>query len=68
LEEENLVKKTCQELGITQKQLSERTGIATSTLSRWSKDNSKISKTGIKTFAILLELESCRNYYLKTKN
>jgi transcriptional regulator with XRE-family HTH domain len=66
LEEENLVKKTCKELGITQKKLSEKTGIATSTLSRWSKDNSKISKTGIKTFSILLELQACRNFYLKT--
>jgi predicted transcriptional regulator len=28
LEEENLVKKTCKELGITQKELAERIGVA----------------------------------------
>jgi DNA-binding XRE family transcriptional regulator len=32
--EENLVKKTCKELGITQKKLSEITGFATQTISK----------------------------------
>jgi len=39
--EENLVKKTCKELGITQKELAERIGVSVQTLSRWNQDNSK---------------------------
>jgi transcriptional regulator with XRE-family HTH domain len=36
LEEENLVKKTCKELGITQKELAERIGLTDRTLSRYA--------------------------------
>ncbi len=35
--EENLVKKTCRELGITQKELAERIGVAPYTITRWAK-------------------------------
>jgi transcriptional regulator with XRE-family HTH domain len=34
--EENLVKKTCRELGITQKELAEKTGFKEQTLRNWS--------------------------------
>jgi len=34
--EENLVKKTCRELGITQKELAEKIGISDRTLSRYA--------------------------------
>ena len=34
--EENLVKKTCRELGINQKQLAEKIGISDRTLSRYA--------------------------------
>ncbi len=34
--EENLVKKTCRELGITQKELAEKIGITKESLSRWN--------------------------------
>ena len=37
--EENLVKKTCKELGITQKELAERIGISHRTLSRYIVNN-----------------------------
>jgi DNA-binding XRE family transcriptional regulator len=37
LEEENLVKKTCRELGITQKELAERIGVTQHTITNWSK-------------------------------
>jgi DNA-binding XRE family transcriptional regulator len=47
--EENLVKKTCRELGITQKELAERIGVSTTTVMRWS--TKKIDKTA----TILLE-------------
>jgi transcriptional regulator with XRE-family HTH domain len=35
--EENLVKKTCRELGITQKKLAEESGNSISSISKWSK-------------------------------
>jgi DNA-binding XRE family transcriptional regulator len=35
--EENLVKKTCKELGITQKELGEKIGITEKTISGWAK-------------------------------
>ena len=33
--EENLVKKTCRELGITQKELAERIGTHDTTIAKW---------------------------------
>ncbi len=42
-QEENLVKKTCRELGITQKELAEKIGVAPYTISRWA--NGEIDKT-----------------------
>ena len=42
---ENLVKKTCRELGINQKQLAEQIGVSNSTIFRWiSKDIDKTTK------------------------
>ena len=42
--EENLVKKTCRELGITQKELAEKIGVTPHTITRWNKDG--LDKTG----------------------
>jgi len=43
--EENLVKRTCKELGITQKELAEKIGVSNSTIFRWiSKDIDKTTK------------------------
>ncbi len=36
-QEENLVKKTCRELGITQKELAERLEVSPHTITNWSK-------------------------------
>jgi transcriptional regulator with XRE-family HTH domain len=36
-EEVNLVKKTCKELGITQKELAKRIGVSERTISTWAK-------------------------------
>jgi DNA-binding XRE family transcriptional regulator len=41
--EENLVKKTCRELGITQKELAEILGVTPHTVTNWTKG--KIDKT-----------------------
>jgi transcriptional regulator with XRE-family HTH domain len=37
LEEENLVKKTCKELGITQKELANILNLSQNTISNWAK-------------------------------
>ena len=42
--EENLVKKTCKELGITQKELAEKIGVTPHTITRWNKEG--LDKTG----------------------
>jgi transcriptional regulator with XRE-family HTH domain len=39
LEEENLVKKTCKELGITQKELAKQMGVHDSTVRHWNSNN-----------------------------
>jgi len=44
--EENLVRKTCKELGITQKKLSEITEFATQTISKWN-NNSKMPNNAL---------------------
>jgi DNA-binding XRE family transcriptional regulator len=36
-QEVNLVKKTCKELGITQKELAEKIGVTSHTITNWSK-------------------------------
>ena len=52
--EENLVKKTCKELGITQKELAERIGFSTTSIYKWN-NGFKMPKNAIKTLNILLE-------------
>ena len=45
--EENLVKKTCRELGITQKELAKKIGVSTRTLTNWSNKSIKIPQMAI---------------------
>jgi transcriptional regulator with XRE-family HTH domain len=52
----NLVKKTCKELGITQKQLAERIGVSKTTISDWANEKTEISKIG-KNILELLKIE-----------
>ncbi len=52
--EENLVKKTCRELGITQKELAERIGVSRQTVSDWSSGRSDITKMGRTVLTLLL--------------
>jgi transcriptional regulator with XRE-family HTH domain len=60
LEEEKLVKKTCKELGITQKELAEITGIAEKTLRNWTYGQ-KIPKWAFYFFDILQKYEEQKN-------
>jgi transcriptional regulator with XRE-family HTH domain len=50
--EENLVKKTCKELGITQKELAERIGVTEKTVSSWARNKVELPKN----FPRLIEL------------
>lgn len=57
MEEKNIVKLTCKELGITQKELADKFGISTSAISQWGVDMPK-------TAQVALEL-MIENYQLK---
>jgi len=52
--EENLVKKTCRELGITQKELAEKIDIPHGTVNRWASTND-IPKMTILALKLILE-------------
>jgi DNA-binding XRE family transcriptional regulator len=51
--EENLVKKTCKELGINQKQLAEKIGVSRQTIYDWSSGKTPIPNWG-HNFMLLL--------------
>jgi DNA-binding XRE family transcriptional regulator len=53
--EENLVKKTCKELGITQKELAEKIGVSKQTIYDWSNNRTPIPKWGLTIFTLLSE-------------
>jgi DNA-binding XRE family transcriptional regulator len=51
--EENLVKKTCRELGITQKELAEKIGVSNNSVSSWKNEKQPIPKWAIRSFNLL---------------
>ena len=53
MEKENIVKKTCKELGITQKELAERMGVAENTVGNWSRNIVEVPQYAIKMFELL---------------
>ena len=55
-EEENIVKKTCKELGITQKELAERLGTHLTTVQKWVSSN-ELPNNATKSIELLLENE-----------
>jgi len=58
-EDENIVKQTCKELGVTQKELSERLGVSKPSVDRWA-STGEIPDSSKKLINFLLE-----NEYLK---
>ena len=54
MENENIVKATCKELGITQKELAERMGVAEVTINKWAQGVTKIPKWALKMFDLLM--------------
>jgi len=61
--EENLVKKTCRELGINQKELAEKIGFSETSVSKWSKGKNKIPKNIYKILELLKEYEALKSEY-----
>jgi len=57
--QENLVKKTCRELGITQKELAKQIGISDRTVSNWANNKVKLPNN-FNRLIQLLEIE--RNF------
>ena len=55
---ENIVKKVCKELGITQKELAERIGVDDGTVRKWS-SSGKIPQWGENFIKIILEKKEC---------
>jgi len=54
IEEQNIVKRTCKELGITQKELAERLGVNDGTVRQWS-SQTKPPEWAIKFMNVLIE-------------
>jgi transcriptional regulator with XRE-family HTH domain len=61
-QEENLVKKTCRELGITQKELAEKIGVNKNTVSEWANNKTPISKLVETTLNLLKTEKDCINF------
>ncbi|EJF07150.1 putative transcriptional regulator with C-terminal CBS domains [Thiovulum sp. ES] len=55
--EENLVKKTCRELGITQKELAEKVGVSEKSITNWANNKNKPPKSFFKTVELLKQAE-----------
>ena len=60
--EENLIKKTCKDLGITQKELAEKLGISRQTVSDWARGSTKISKLTTLLLRLLVSEQDCNKF------
>lgn len=58
--DENIVKKVCRELGITQRELAERIGMSADSLNT-AVSNNKISKMAENSINLILENENLKN-------
>jgi len=60
IKEENIVKKTCKELGITQKELAERMGTHITTVQKWVASN-ELPNNSQKMIALLIENQNLKS-------
>jgi len=63
---ENIVKKVCKELGITQKELAERMGVNDVTIRNWS-SKGNIPEWGMKFMTLLSEYKKIKDKAEKAK-
>ena len=66
MSDENIVKKTCRELGITQKELAERLGTHLTTVQKWVASN-ELPNNVTKSIELLLENEDLKSKLNKFK-
>lgn len=64
LEKENIVKSACKELGITQKELSEKLGTHLTTVQKWAASE-EIPSSAEKSIELLLENERLKEKLFK---
>lgn len=65
-EDENIVKKTCKELGLTQKELAERLDVSPASVSDWAKGNiPKMTKLALELLVKNKNLEEKLNIFKK---
>ena len=60
--DENIVKKTCKELGVTQKELAERLGVNDGTVRKWS-SQTEPPEWGIQFLKLLVEHKEVKDKY-----
>ena len=53
MENENIVKKTCKELGITQKELAERMGVTETSVTNWARGATPVPTWASRIFELL---------------
>ena len=61
-EDENIVKRVCKELGITQRELAERLGVHITAVQKWVANANELPLQTQKVLELVLE-----NHHLKTK-
>lgn len=60
--EENIVKRTCKELGITRQELAELIGVSETSINRWAASSEDMPLQAVKTFELLLENKKLREF------
>jgi transcriptional regulator with XRE-family HTH domain len=60
---ENIVKKTCKELGITRQELAERIGVSETSINRWASSPEEMPLQAIKTFELLLKNKELQEFF-----
>lgn len=65
-EDENIVKRTCKELGLTQKELAERLDVSKPSVDRWA-STGEIPDSSKKLIEFLVENEKLKNELLELK-
>ncbi|MDR2790258.1 MAG: helix-turn-helix domain-containing protein [Campylobacteraceae bacterium] len=59
---DNIVKKTCKELGITRQELAERVGVSETTVNRWASSPDEMPLQAVKTFELLLQNKELQDF------